>query len=165
MTIRNFSALMGSDEKGVSQVIGTVITIAVVVILASFVSSVFFEEYGDASSKVSPAAKLHVFFTEDGDSLEFEHNGGDPLFFDSSSLSVVMDINDTSYPLNDSAIGTLEVGESKALPLNMSGLPAMELMPEDRISVKVVDHESGGIIANSQLKINAKITVVPVSLG
>lgn len=162
MTIRNFSAVMGSDEKGISPVIGTVITIAVVVILASFVSSVFFEEYGDPSSKVSPAAKLHVFFTEEGDSLEFEHNGGDPLFFDSSSLSVIMAINDTSYPpLNDSALGTLEVGESKALPLNMSGLPAMKLIPGDRVSVKVVDNESGGLITKSELEIKSQIVIVP----
>src|SRR5512145_1576931 len=97
MMVRNFSASKGSDEKGVSSVIGTVITIAVVVILAGLVSSAVFEEYGGAAHKRSPVAKLQVSFTEDGGSLEFENKGGDPLFFDSPSLSVIMDINDASY--------------------------------------------------------------------
>lgn len=161
MTIRNFSAVTGSDEKGIAPVIGTVITIAVVVILASFVSSVLFEEYGDSSSKKAPAAKLQIFLSEDGNSLEFEHNGGDQLFFNSSSLSIVININDVSYPLNGSLLGILEAGEKKVLALNASGLPAMELIPEDRISVKVVDYESGCLIAKNELRIKAKTTVLP----
>ena len=159
MTVRNFSALKGSDERGIAPVIGTAVTIVIVFILAGLVSSVFFEEYGGSSSKGSPAAKLQVFFTEDGNSLEFEHNGGDQLFFDSSSLSVIMDINGTSYLLNGSALGTLEAGEKKALALNKSELP--ELKQGDRVSVKVVDYESGGLIAKRELEIKVQTAVVP----
>lgn len=161
MTIRNFSTLMGSDENGVAPIIGTVLTIGVVVILASLVSSVFFEEYGDSSSKGSIAAKLQIFLTEDGSSLEFEHNGGDQLFFGSPSLSVIMDINDTSYPLNDSSLGTLEAGKKGVIPLNTSRLPPMEMNPGDRVSVKVVDYDSGCLIAKSNLEIKSKTVVVP----
>lgn len=161
MTIRNFSAAKEPDEKGVAPVIGTAITIVVVFILAGLVSAVFFEEYGDSSSKKAPAAKIQIFLTEDGSSLEFEHNGGDQLFFDSPSLSVIMDTNDISYPLNDSALGTLEAGEKRVLALNTSGLPAMELMPEDRVFVKVVDYGSGGLIAKSELEIKAQTVVIP----
>lgn len=159
MTIRNFSTVKHSDEKGIAPVIGTAVTIVVVFILAGLVSSVFFEEYGSSSGKVSPAAKLQIFLIEDRNSLEFEHNGGDQLFFDSPSLSVIMDINDISYPLNDSSLGTLDAGEKKALALNTTGLPEMELMPEDRVSVKVVDYESGGLVAKSELEIKTQITI------
>lgn len=161
MTIRNFPAVKRPDEKGLAPVIGTVITIAVVVILAGLVSSVFFEEYGNPSHKLSPTAKIQIFFTEDGSSLEFEHKGGDQLFFDNSSLSVIMNINDTSYPpLNDSSLGTLEVGESKVLPLNQSGLPKIELKPGDRVSVKVVDYESGSLIADRGLEVKRQIVII-----
>jgi archaeal type IV pilus assembly protein PilA len=153
MTVRNSSMLKASDEKGIAPVIGTAVTIFIVFILAGLVSSAFFEEYGDSSHKGSPSAKLQVRLAEDENSLEFEHSGGDPLFFDSSSLSVIMDINDISYPLNDSALGTLEAGEKKVLGLNESVLSAIELGQGDRVSVKVVDYESGALIAKSELEV------------
>ncbi|AKB77456.1 hypothetical protein MSHOH_0973 [Methanosarcina horonobensis HB-1 = JCM 15518] len=153
--------MKGSDEKGIAPVVGTAVTIFIVFILAGLVSSAFFEEYGVSSYKGSPAAKLQIQFTEDETSLEFEHSGGDQLFFDSPSLSVIMDINDTSYMLNDSTLGTLETGKKGVLALNKSGLPAMELSPEDLVSVKIVDHESGGLIAKHDLEVKGQIVVSP----
>jgi hypothetical protein len=44
------------------------------------------------------------------------NNVGDQLYFDSSSLSGIMDINGVSYPLNTTALGTLEAGEKSAFP-------------------------------------------------
>ncbi|AAM06928.1 type IV pilin, partial [Methanosarcina acetivorans] len=88
MTVRNISTLGSSDERGIAPVIGTAVTIAIVFILTGLISAVIFEGYTDSSHKGVPAAKLQVCFTEDGTSLEFEHSGGNPLFFDSSSLSV-----------------------------------------------------------------------------
>ncbi|WP_440947397.1 type IV pilin [Methanosarcina sp. T3] len=161
MTVRNISALKGSDERGIAPVIGIAVTIAIVFILAGLVSSVFFEGYSASTHKGAPAAKLQVFFTDDGSSLAFEHSGGDPLFFDRSSLSVIMDINDSSYTLNDTALGTLETGGCRALSLNKSGLPAMELVPGDLVSVKVVDLESGGLIAKRELEVKEKMVIVP----
>ncbi|WP_269849424.1 type IV pilin [Methanosarcina horonobensis] len=73
--------MKGSDEKGIAPVVGTAVTIFIVFILAGLVSSAFFEEYGVSSYKGSPAAKLQIQFTEDETSLEFEHSGGDQLFF------------------------------------------------------------------------------------
>ncbi|WP_269849423.1 hypothetical protein [Methanosarcina horonobensis] len=72
-----------------------------------------------------------------------------------------MDINDTSYMLNDSTLGTLETGKKGVLALNKSGLPAMELSPEDLVSVKIVDHESGGLIAKHDLEVKGQIVVSP----
>lgn len=162
MTVRNFSAVKGSDERGIAPVIGTAITIVIAFILAGLVSSVIFEEYGDPSHKGSPAAKLQVFFAEDRSSLEFEHNGGVPLIFENSSLLVIMDINGASYRLNNSSsLGTLEAGEKKTLELNQSGLPAMELKSGDFVSVMVVDYESGGLIAKRELDVKRQIVVVP----
>jgi flagellin-like protein len=161
MMVRNYLAVKGSDERGIAPVIGTAVTIVIVFILAGLVSSAVFEEYGGAAHKRSPIAKLQVSFTEDGGSLEFENKGGDQLFFDSSSLSVIMDINSTSYPLNDSSLGTLEAGEKGVLALNKSGLPSMELMPGDRVSLKVVDYESGGFIAKSEMEVKEQTVVVP----
>ncbi len=157
--VRGFSTVKGSDEKGIAPVIGTAVTIAIVFILAGLVSSVFFEEYEDSPHKGSPAAKLQILFTEDGNSIEFDHEGGDQLFFDSSSLSVVMSINDASYMLNDSALGTLEAGKKGVLALNNSGLPAMELRPGDFVSVKVVDYESGALIAKSELEVKEQMFI------
>lgn len=162
MTVRNFSAVKGSDEKGIAPVIGTAVTIAIVFILTGLISAVVFEDYTDSSYKGAPATKLQVFFTEDESSLEFEHNGGDPLFFENSSLSVIMDINGASYCLNNSfSLGALEAGEKKTLELNQSGLPAMELKSGDLVSVKVVDYESGGLIAKRELEVKRQIVVVP----
>ncbi|HII78843.1 MAG TPA: type IV pilin [Methanosarcina sp.] len=158
---KNFPIVELSEEKGVAPVIGTVISIAIVFILTFLVSSVVFEEYGDSSHKKSPVAKLQIFFTEDGSSLEFEHDGGDPLFFDSSSLSVIMDINNTSYLLNDSALGTFEAGEKKILELNKSLQSPIELKPGDFVSVKVVDYESGSLITKRELEVKRQTVVVP----
>lgn len=72
-----------------------------------------------------------------------------------------MDINGTSYMLNDTALGTLETGGYRALALNRSGLPAMELVPGDPVTVRVVDLESGGLIAKRELEVKEKIIVVP----
>lgn len=102
-----------------------------------------------------------MYFSDDGGSLEFKHDGGDQLFFDSSSLSVIMDINGTPYTLNDSALGTLNVGENRALALNKSGLPAMELGPGDRVSAKVVDYESGALIAKRDLEVKGQMVIEP----
>lgn len=161
MTVRNFSAVKGSDEKGIAPVIGTAVTIAIVFILTCLISAVVFEDYTDSSHKGAPAAKLQVFFTEDGSSLEFEHSGGDPLFFDRPSLSVIMDINGTSYSLNDSSLGTLEAGGNKVLALNRSVLTKMELVPGDPVTVKVVDLESGGLIAKRELEVKERTVIVP----
>lgn len=165
MMVRNYLAVKGSDERGIAPVIGTAVTIVIVFILAGLVSSVFFEEYGNPSHKISPTAKLQVSFTEDGGSLEFKHEGGDQLFFDSSSLSVIMDINGTSYPLNDSSLGTLEAGEKEILALNKSVpesiLYPMELKPGDWVSVKVIDYESGSLITKSELEVIRQTVVVP----
>lgn len=161
MTDRNISTLGSSDEKGTAPVIGTAVTIAIVFILAGLISAVIFEGYADSSHKGTPAAKLQVCFSEDGTSLEFEHSGGDPLYFDSSSLSVIMDINGTSHPLNGTSLGTLETGGFRALALNRSELPAMELMPGDLVTVKVVDLESGGLIAKRELEVKEQISIVP----
>ncbi|HOW14219.1 type IV pilin [Methanosarcina sp.] len=161
MTVRNFSAVTGSDEKGIAPVIGTAVTIAIVFILTGLISAVVFEDYTDSSHKGAPVAKLHVFFTEDGGSLEFEHSGGDPLFFDSPSLSVIMDVNGTSYPLNDTSLGTLKAGGNKALALNRSVLTKMELVPGDPVTVKVVDIESGGLIAKRELEVKRQLVIVP----
>ncbi len=159
--VRNFSAARGSDEKGIAPVIGTAVTIVVVFILAGLVSSVFFEEYGGSSNKKSPVVKLQVFFTEDGSSLEFEHKGGDPLIFDSSSLSVIMGVNGTSYPLNDSSLGTLEAGEKEILALNKSVQSPIELKPGDLVSVKVIDYESGSLITKRELEVKRQTVIVP----
>lgn len=69
MMVKKFSALKGSDEKGLAPVIGTAVTIVIVFILAGLVSSVFFEEYGNPSNKISPTAKLQIYFTGDESSL------------------------------------------------------------------------------------------------
>jgi len=161
MKVKSLFLSKSSDVKGIAPVIGTAVTIFIVFILAGLVSSVFFEGYGDSPNKKSPAAKLQIFFTEDGNSLRFEHNGGDQLFFDSSSISVIMDVNDVSYPLNASVLGTLEAGKNGILDLNKSELPAMELKPEDSVFVKVVDPESGGLVAKRELEIKGQIYVIP----
>ncbi|KKG11759.1 hypothetical protein EO98_15955 [Methanosarcina sp. 2.H.T.1A.6] len=161
MTAKHFSVVAFSDEKGTAPVIGTALSIAIVFILAGLVSAVIFSGYADSFHKGSPAAKLTVYFSDDDSSLEFKHDGGDHLFFDSSSLSVIMDINGTSYPLNDSALGTLGVGDHRVLALNKSGLPAMKLDPEDRVSVKVVDYESGALIAKRDLEVKRQMVIKP----
>lgn len=161
MTVRSFLAAKWPDEEGMAPVVGTAVTIAIVFILAGLVSSVFFEEFGVSSHQGPPAAKLQIQFTEDGSSLEFEHNGGDQLFFDSPSLSVIMDINGTSYPLDDSALGTLEAGKKGVIALNKSGLPAMGLEQGDWISVKVVDYESAGLIAKLELEVKEQTVIEP----
>jgi flagellin-like protein len=162
MMTKNFSVVAFSDEKGTAPVIGTALSIAIVFILAGLVSAVIFSGYADSFHKGSPAAKLTMYFSDDGSSLEFKHDGGDHLFFDSSSLSVIMDINGTSYPLNDSALGTLGVGEIRTLDLNKSEeLPAMKLEPGDRVSVKVVDYESGALIAKRELEVKRQMVIKP----
>ncbi|MCQ1536189.1 type IV pilin [Methanosarcina sp. KYL-1] len=157
---KNFPILKSLDEKGVAPVIGTVLSIAIVVILTSLLSSVIFSESADSPDGEAPSAKLEISFA-DGNLIEFKHGGGDPLFFDSASMAVVLGINETSYVLNSSSLGKLEVGESKFLVLNNSGLPAMELEPEKEVSVKVVDYENGLLIAYSKLKVNDKIVITP----
>lgn len=64
-------------KGGVAPVIGTVVTIAVVFILASLVSAGIFDDYANSAHKKAPAAKIQVYFTEGGTALEFENNGGD----------------------------------------------------------------------------------------
>lgn len=161
MTVKNSSVVTVSDERGVAPVIGTPITIAIVFILTGLVSSVVFADYVNYSQKGSPIAKLQIHFNDDGNSLEFEHNGGNQLFFDSSPLSVIMAINETSYTLNDSVLGILEAGEKGVFALNKSGLPAMRLGPGDKVSVKVVDHENGALIAKRELEVKGQMVIEP----
>ena len=72
-----------------------------------------------------------------------------------------MDINGISHPLNDTALGTLETGGNKVLALNKSVQTSMELVPGDMVTVKVVDLESGGLIAKRELEVKEQMFIVP----
>lgn len=73
-----------------------------------------------------------------------------------------MDINGSSYPLNDSELGALETGEKGVLALNKSELlPSMELKPGEWVSVKVVDYDSGSIIAENDLEVKRQMLIEP----
>lgn len=94
--------LYGSDDRGVSPVIGVILMVAITVILAAVIGT-FVLGLGNQMGQSAPQASFGADYDGSADELQITHEGGDKMA--ASDLSVVVDGN--SDP-----ISTYDVDES-----------------------------------------------------
>lgn len=159
-----------NNNKAVSPVIGVVLMVAITVILAAAIGSSVF---GQGPAKSAPQANIDIKAAGivDGESedatsvasLKFEHLGGDPILFDEDAVvtKVLIEIKGTSYEIDASDLGTLDIGSVKTIPITFTDNDVEEGDVEegDReiksgtpVKVKVIDVQTKQLICDKSVR-------------
>lgn len=147
------------NNVAVSPVIGTLLILAITVILAAIYSSTAFnQETPHSAPKVSIEIKANTAATgNDPASIKLEHLGGDQICFgDSTITQVKASLNGgESVPINATCLGNMSVGDLKILSLASSGTSnAFGIGPltGDIVNVKIIDIKNNQLISNQDVK-------------
>ncbi len=163
----DFKKLFRKDEKAVSPVIGVILMVAITVILAAAIGSSVFSK---GTAEAAPQASLNIKpgdITDDTDSpatvasVKIEHNGGDPINFEKSSVTKVMASKNGADAVEIKAdgtetsaiLGTMDVGDIKTLPL--TAVTASEQFPVakgDTIGIKIIDVGTNQLICDKNVR-------------
>ncbi|HII80309.1 MAG TPA: type IV pilin [Methanosarcina sp.] len=143
-----------NNNKAVSPVIGVVLMVAITVILAAAIGSSVF---GQGPAKSAPQANIDIkaYNLTDPGYLKFEHLGGDPIRFnESTTTKVLVEINGTSYEINATGLGILDVGSVSTVSLNApAGEPAVPKATSGMpIKVKVIDVQTKQMICDKNIR-------------
>lgn len=129
------------NEKALSPLIGTVIALAIVVILAATIGAAVFGDGLGGSTKSGPMTNLEISEI-DTHALKLEHLGGDPINF-SKNLKIHFYHEGTDYELSyPDQMELLQAGDTKTLSIS----DIAELEPGDRATVTIVDEDSQSLI-------------------
>lgn len=145
----------GTQDRGVSPVIGIILMVAITVILAALVGA-FVLDIGQQAENDSPQASFSVVANPATDTISLEHLGGDQLRHDETRVvvesggitefsaaatgsQVLLTVGNTAViTLNDSSDDTLDFDGDGILDgtVNESAEP---LDPDDRVTVTLID--------------------------
>lgn len=150
---------LSMNNKAVSPVIGVILMVAITVILAAAIGSTVFGE-GTANT---PQANFNIEAGKAGvtdtATIKVEHLGGDPIHFESDSITkVVASYEDKSYVMDadntTTGLGTMGVGDTKTLTL--VGIDSNNSLPEiksgDILNIKFIDVETSQIICDKDIR-------------
>ena len=161
------------NNDAVSPVIGVILMVAITVILAAAIGSSVF---GQGTTKPAPQANIGIKSAGIAGSdvnaiasVTFEHLGGDPIHFESSSATKIMaSLNgEPSVEINahDNAgtttivegLGTMSVGDVKTLKLALDdGTDAFGTTTPttgDTVSIKIIDVKTNQLISNKDVRL------------
>jgi flagellin-like protein len=147
-----------NNNKAVSPVIGVVLMVAITVILAAAIGSSVF---GQGPAKSAPQANIDIKsagFAANGSNsigtLKFEHLGGDAIDFNNSAVTkVVVDINGTSsYQLDATDLGTLDVGSIDTIPMYDTNNAAINVYSGTVAEVKIIDASTSQLICDKTVR-------------
>ncbi len=120
-----------AEDRAVSPVVGVALLIAITVILAAVIGGVVLG-LGTGGAEV-PQAQLNADFDEDDQSVDINHNGGEPLPEDQITIVYESDDTDSEVAALD---GDLTAGDSENVELGE--LIDAEDEFEDGVTVTVV---------------------------
>ena len=126
---------LGSNDRGVSPVIGVILMVAITVILAAVIGT-FVLGLGQDVSQTAPQAS--ITFQNDTDvagNITIAHEGGDTL---------TKDIKVTANG-NDAGNFYKSLGPGESMTYNVSS--ALEPASQDDVTIRLIDEKSGNIVA------------------
>jgi len=155
------------NNDAVSPVIGVILMVAITVILAAAIGSSVF---GQGTTKPAPQANIGIKSAGIAGSdvnaiasVTFEHLGGDPIHFESSSATKIMaSLNgepsvEINAPTIVEGLGTMSVGDVKTLKLALDdGTDAFGTTTPttgDTVSIKIIDVKTNQLISNKDVRL------------
>jgi archaeal type IV pilus assembly protein PilA len=147
------------NNVAVSPVVGTLLMLAITIILAAIYSSTAFNQ-----EPTQPAPKVSIEITANSiandtvpASIKLVHLGGDQVRFgDSNITQVKASLNGAeSVPINATRLGDMSIGDTKILPLaDSNGNNVFGTRPEsgDSVNVKIIDVKTRQLMTNTDVK-------------
>jgi flagellin-like protein len=139
-----------NNNKAVSPVIGVVLMVAITVILAAAIGSSVF---GQGPSESAPQANIDIIVV-DGNTIKFEHLGGDTILLSANNTTKIMFANATqSFELDSTGCAnTFDVGMTQVLDLKNVNGTAVSQPAGDFVTLKIVDVKTKQLIADKELR-------------
>jgi flagellin-like protein len=147
------------NKIAVSPVVGTLLMLAITVILAAIYSSTAFNQEPIQSS---PKGSIEILANATATntvpaSIKLVHLGGDQVRFgDSNITQVKASLNGAeSVPIDATSLGDMSIGDTKLLPLadsNGSNVFGTRPVSGDTVNIKIVDVKTRQLITNTDVK-------------
>ncbi len=148
------------NKFAVSPVVGTLLMLAITVILAAIYSSTAFNQ--EPPAQYAPKGSIEILANSTATatvpaSVKLVHLGGDQISFgDSSITQVKASLNGAeSVPINATCLGDMSSGDTKILPLaDSSGNSVFGTRPVsgDTVNIKIIDVKTKQLITNTDVK-------------
>jgi archaeal type IV pilus assembly protein PilA len=147
------------NKVAVSPVVGTLLMLAITVILAAIYSSTAFNQ---EPAQVAPKGSIEILANATATdtvpaSVKLIHLGGDQVRFgDSNITQVKASLNGgESVPVNATCLGDMSIGDTKILPLaDSNGNNVFGTGPVSGVTVniKIIDVKTRQLITNTDVK-------------
>jgi FlaG/FlaF family flagellin (archaellin) len=140
-----------SNEKAVSEVLGQVLLVGIVVIMLSLLGVFFFSQEGPADV---PHTDVQQIMDTSNDTIYLKHNGGEPI--SSRDAEIIVNINGKKYVYTPSQIyeslgntNVWKVGDT--IEINTMNTWTVDLKNDDEVELYLVDIPSKELIQKSSL--------------
>jgi len=164
----NLRKQLGTEERGVSPVIGVILMVAITVILAAVIGG-FVLQLGSGVGDAAPQASIGVSDTNfANDSIELRHSGGDTIeWADTNVILEVTGSADNTVQWDSPNSDALSTGQRATIyTKNGSAKIATEtkktgadtgtnfsLEDNDKVTLTLIDRPSGEIISESEFRL------------
>jgi len=164
----NLRKQLGTEERGVSPVIGVILMVAITVILAAVIGG-FVLQLGSGVGDAAPQASIGVSDTNfANDSIELRHSGGDTIeWADTNVILEVTGSADNTVQWDSPNSDALSTGQRATIYIkNGSAKIATEtkktgvdtgtnfsLEDNDKVTLTLIDRPSGEIISESEFRL------------
>ena len=169
----NLRKQLGTEERGVSPVIGVILMVAITVILAAVIGG-FVLQLGSGVGDAAPQASIGVSDTNfANDSIELRHSGGDTIeWADTNVILEVTGSADNTVQWDSPNSDALSTGQratiyikngsaTQKIVLNTetkekgadTGVSTFSLEDNDKVTLTLIDRPSGEIISESEFRL------------
>jgi flagellin-like protein len=166
----NLRKQLGTEERGVSPVIGVILMVAITVILAAVIGG-FVLQLGSGVGDAAPQASIGVSDTNfANDSIELRHSGGDTIeWADTNVILEVTGSADNTVQWDSPNSDALSTGQratiytkngSAEIALNTETKKTgadtgtnFSLEDNDKVTLTLIDRPSGEIISESEFRL------------
>jgi flagellin-like protein len=168
----NLRKQLGTEERGVSPVIGVILMVAITVILAAVIGG-FVLQLGSGVGDAAPQASIGVSDTNfANDSIELRHSGGDTIeWADTNVILEVTGSADNTVRWDSPNSDALSTGQRATIYTDGSASPKITLNTEtnktvtdtnvsafplednDKVTLTLIDRPSGEIISESEFRL------------
>ncbi len=136
---------------GLSPLIGIVLMLAITFLLAGVIAASLFG--GEHEDNLAPAPVASLSVSEyNNTTLRIVHNGGELIFFDNSTTSIILNVEGNDYFLDSSTLGSLKVGETKMLLLKDRKGNLIPKKAGDVATLKFIDLKTQKPIFTQEIK-------------
>ncbi|MDY6865385.1 MAG: DUF2341 domain-containing protein [Halobacteriota archaeon] len=135
------------DDRGVSEIMGEILMIGIVVISFGLVSS-FVYGYFDGLD-IPPVVNVKGIVDDDLDTIYIKHSGGD--YIGEGELTLIVKINDVVNRYNQTEAWMI----GDAIALNTSDEYGIDIIRGDEIEILLVHNPTGSIMTSGDLSYNS----------